>query len=64
MRTKTNTICIFILLFQYNFDASIYSSVVDTVTVEGNVHFCIHVCIQNSYVTAVGFQCGIIRGML
>jgi hypothetical protein len=56
MRTKANTICIFILLFQYIFDASIYSSVVDVVTVEGNVRFCIHVCMQNSNVTAVGFQ--------
>jgi hypothetical protein len=52
------------LLFQYIFDASIYSSVVDVVTVEGNVHFCILACMQNSDVTAVGFQCGIISGML
>lgn len=47
------------LLFPDSFDAPVYFSVVDVVNVGVHVHF--SVCMQNSDVTAVGFQCGIIR---
>jgi hypothetical protein len=58
-KTSINKIYIFVLLFAHGFDASVYSFVVDIVTIEVHVHLCI--CMQNNDVTAVGFQCGIIR---